>query len=457
MFRRLPSAPSYTADELLALAESMHDDATPTSGWGGQVEDRDNPDIPAAYTYFGQFIDHDITFDPMSSLQRLNDPDALVDFRTPRFDLDSVYGSGPADEPFQYASSPGAPRFLTAGSGTDIDLPRNSEGIALIGDPRNDENIIVSQLHTVFLRAHNRFVAVIDADSNIPADRRFDEAQRLTRWHYQWIVVNDYLRKIVGNELLDQLLTEKNGEWDIKRNFYRPQKNTYMPVEFSVAAFRFGHSMIRGIYNLNPVVRDRPIFAPGDNVGPLDDLRGGRALPAQWGIQWDHFLPIKESAPQPSRKIDAGLASGLFDLPRRDDTLPFLNLKRGQALQLPRAKTSLAHWATFASSRALNSTARWTRRRYGSTSSRSQSSKQAASAWGRRADGSWPRSCWGCWRRTVSRTSGRTHIGLLTQKDSCPLPAVTESSDWLTSSRGQRPRRLEIDTASRSTDLLVTD
>ncbi|MGI8520747.1 MAG: hypothetical protein ACR2MC_09130 [Actinomycetota bacterium] len=93
--------------------------------------------------------------------------------------------------------------------------------------------------------------------------------------------------------------------------------------------------MIRGIYNLNPVVRDRPIFAPGDNIGPLDDLRGGRPLPAQWGIQWDHFLPIEESAPQPSRKIDAGLASGLFDLPRRDDTLPFLNLKRGQALQLP--------------------------------------------------------------------------------------------------------------------------
>lgn len=154
MFRRLPAAPIYTDDELGALAETMHDDATLTSGWGGQVEDRDNPDIPAAYTYFGQFIDHDITFDPMSSLQQLNDPDALVDFRTPRFDLDSVYGSGPADEPFQYASSPGTPSFLTAGSGTDIDLPRNSEGVALIGDPRNDENIIVSQLHTVLLRAH---------------------------------------------------------------------------------------------------------------------------------------------------------------------------------------------------------------------------------------------------------------------------------------------------------------
>jgi hypothetical protein len=60
------------------------------------------PKIPSAYTYFGQFVDHDLTFDPVSSLQRQNDPDALVDFRSPRFDLDSVYGSGPDDEPFLY-------------------------------------------------------------------------------------------------------------------------------------------------------------------------------------------------------------------------------------------------------------------------------------------------------------------------------------------------------------------
>ena len=89
--------------------------------------------------------------------------------------------------------------------------------------------------------------------------------------------------------------------------------------------------MIRGIYNLNEEVRDRPIFAPGDNVGPLDDLRGGRPLPARWTITWDHFLAIGDSNPQPSRKIDARLVSGLFDLPRHDDPLAFLNLKRGQA------------------------------------------------------------------------------------------------------------------------------
>ena len=340
MFRRLPPAPAYGEDELRGLAETMRDSATPSGGWGGQVEDRDNPGIPAAYTYLGQFIDHDITFDPMSSLQKLNDPDALVDFRTPRFDLDSLYGSGPADEPFQYINAPGASRFLVNESGTDprdFDLPRNSEGIALIGDPRNDENIIVSQLHVVFLRAHNKFVSVVDADSHVPDDQRFDDAQKLLRWHYQWMVVNDYLPRIVDPELVERLFNQdaKTGEWEIKRHFYRPQKKAYMPVEFSVAAFRFGHSMIRGIYNLNDVVKDRPIFAPGDEVGPLDDLRGRRALPAQWTIGWNSFLPIGDSTPQPSRRIDARLVDGLFDLPGRDDSLALLNLKRGQAFQLP--------------------------------------------------------------------------------------------------------------------------
>jgi len=136
---------------------------------------------------------------------------------------------------------------------------------------------------------------------------------------------------------MSQLLVhdERLGEWNIKRKFFRPHKNAYMSVEFSVAAFRFGHSMVRGIYNLNHVVLDRPIFAPGDNVGPLNDLRGRRPLPDQWGLAWDQFLSIGGSTPQPSRKIDARLVAGLFDLPRSGDGLAFLNLARGQALQLP--------------------------------------------------------------------------------------------------------------------------
>lgn len=166
----VPQAPSYVGrfgrmfrslttfnqpDELLRrLADSMHEDANTSP---------DNPGIPSGYAYLGQFVDHDITFDPSSSLQRMNDPEGLINFRTPRFDLDSLYGSGPADEPFQYDEASGGTKFLigkgrhtgsaeiAAGTVTaDDDLPRNEQGRALIGDPRNDENTIVSQLHLAF-------------------------------------------------------------------------------------------------------------------------------------------------------------------------------------------------------------------------------------------------------------------------------------------------------------------
>src|SRR3954454_11988032 len=110
--------------------------------------------LPAGYTYFGQFVDHDITFDPVSSLTRQNDPDALTDFRTPRFDLDSLYGAGPSDQPYLYKPD-GVSLALAPGG---IDLQRNGDGRALIGDPRNDENLIVSQLQVAFINFHNAVV-----------------------------------------------------------------------------------------------------------------------------------------------------------------------------------------------------------------------------------------------------------------------------------------------------------
>ena len=129
----------------------------------------DNTSIPAGFTYLGQFIDHDITFDPVSKLDERYDPEALVNFRTPRFDLDSVYGSGPDDQPFLYdweSEPPGAkllvgrPPTRCRGRGLrPADLPRNRQGRALIGDARNDENVIVAQLHLLFIRFHN---AVVD-------------------------------------------------------------------------------------------------------------------------------------------------------------------------------------------------------------------------------------------------------------------------------------------------------
>jgi Animal haem peroxidase len=344
MFRRLKPAPDLADDQLAQLAESMREPepAQGSGGWGGPeapAEDFDNPTVPAGFTYFGQFIDHDITFDPASSLQRENDPDALHDFRSPRFDLDSLYGSGPADEPFQYDKTMGGLKFLIEANRNGIeDLPRNSQDTALIGDPRNDENIIVSQLQLAFLHLHNKIADRVAADETVPAERKFEETQRLVRWHYQWVIVHDYLPRIVGQALVDELVSFEGPKADFKLNWYTPKVQPFMPVEFSVAAFRFGHSQIRPIYHLNEQVRDRPIFIAGDDVGELDDLRGFRLLPQGWTIDWKLFLEIDGATPQPSRKIDAKLTGALFDLPGFPDdraSLALRNLLRGQALNLP--------------------------------------------------------------------------------------------------------------------------
>jgi len=331
MFRRLPPAPAYPVEQLEALAAQMREPDQP-GGWGGAPQPLDNPGVPAGYTYLGQFIDHDVTFDPVSSLDRLNDPDGLTSFRTPRFDLDSLYGSGPADEPFQYDRSDERKLLVGPNANGVDDLPRNSQEIALIGDPRNDENVIVSQLHLLFVRLHNRFVDHV-AESGGEPDAHFTEAQRLTRWHYQWIVVHDFLPRIIGEELAAKLFDGATADFDLRH--YRAQTRPYIPVEFSAAAFRFGHSQVRGVYDLNPSVTQRPIFAPGDTVGPLDDLRGRRSLPAGWTVDWSLFFSVAGSAPQPSRLIDARLVPALFDLPEPGVSLALRNLQRGQALQLP--------------------------------------------------------------------------------------------------------------------------
>src|SRR5262249_25085872 len=164
MFRSLPAAefrPEILAQLAKAMTAEREDPPTPET----QRDAEENTGISAGITYLGQFIDHDLTFDPTSSLQKQNDPDALVDFRSPRFDLDSVYGRGPDDQPYLYA--PDGVRMLLGrrltGSPKDPrarDVPRSNPAAgpkrAIIGDPRNDENVIIAQLHAVFMRFHNR-------------------------------------------------------------------------------------------------------------------------------------------------------------------------------------------------------------------------------------------------------------------------------------------------------------
>lgn len=319
-------------DKLAAAMVDPRQVERPAEGWGTAPPDQaqaggDNPNIPAGYTYLGQFIDHDLTFDPASSLLRSNDPDALHNFRTPRFDLDSLYGEGPDDEPFLYDQEQPGKMLLGAVEGTEeLDLPRNGQGRALIGDPRNDENVIVSQLQLLLLRAHNKL---------IEAGLDFEAARRELRWHYQWVVVEDFLGRILPEGVLDDLRDEDGRFSKSQLEVYGWFDLPYMPVEFSVAAYRFGHSMVRPVYDLNATILDRPIFDPAGQPGGGQDLRGFQALLPGWSVEWGLFFPLEASGSMPSRLIDTKLAEGLATLPGGGGNLALRNLQRGRALGLP--------------------------------------------------------------------------------------------------------------------------
>ncbi|MCB0096617.1 MAG: hypothetical protein KDE46_12890 [Caldilineaceae bacterium] len=314
----------------------------------------DNDKIPAGYTYLGQFIDHDITFDPTSSLMRHNDPNHIHNFRTPRLDLDSVYGGGPKVTPYLYdsqrvASDGTTGFFLIEANDADTpgrDLPRNSQGTALIGDPRNDENVIVAQIQLAFLRLHNRVLNnITDGHDANAIQANFNQAHRIVRWFYQYIVWHDYVKKIVVDTIHKDVLKRKGsrGPWDLNTRFYHWKQAPYMPVEFSVAAYRFGHSQVRPGYQMNfnlKVGVEKPIFVmnPAER---LDDLRGGRRLPAEFTVQWDWFLKFATNPggfPQNTRQIDTKLARSVFAIPDGaggSNPLAALNLRRGWRMGLP--------------------------------------------------------------------------------------------------------------------------
>ncbi|MDI6100395.1 heme peroxidase family protein [Actinoplanes sp. NEAU-A12] len=311
----------------------------------------DNDRIPSGYTYLGQFVDHDLTFDPVSSLTRQADPDALVDFRSPRFDLDNVYGRGPADQPYLYDfDAPG--RLLVGRHDDELDLPRNEQQVALIGDPRNDENVFVSQLHLTMQLFHNQVIDRLDEfpEQARPDETRFTTAQRIVRWHYQWLVVHDFLRRIVGDATLGDVLREEpligggRPVEQVRLRFFRWRNDAFMPVEFSVAAYRFGHSMVRARYSLNTFVSGLPIFTSASSrAEPLAHFGGFRQLPPHWQIEWRRLFPLAGADPalvQPARLIDTRLAPPLLNMPPEQvasgtRNLALRNLTRGVRLGLP--------------------------------------------------------------------------------------------------------------------------
>jgi len=356
MFRTVPAA-TFEEQDLLVLARAMtagpevvqdsqgndkrdkDGHLIPKATLETRLDDEENLGIPAGYTYLGQFIDHDITFDPTSSLQKQNDPEALVDFRTPRLDLDCVYGRGPADQPYMF--EPDGLRFRLGADLTRNGKPTNAKdlprinGRAIIGDKRNDENVIVSQLQGVFLQFHN---AIVDELKGHSFD--FENVQRLVQWHYQWVVLHDFLPKIVGYSTLHQVLPHlKKGTsiYDDKPelHFFKWKNDPFMPIEFAAAAYRFGHSMVRPIYRLNQELgddatqdqKDRGVAGRQFIFGALRDesLNGFRDFPLIWAIDWRLFFEFDRKLDdptnlgpgrvQPAYKVDTSLVNPLAFLP----------------------------------------------------------------------------------------------------------------------------------------------
>jgi hypothetical protein len=312
----------------------------------------DNTTISAGFTFFGQFVDHDMTFDPTSILERQNDPEAIENFRTPSLELDNVYGSGPRVSRHLYDVTDPA-KFLierTGGPGSADDMPRNSQQTALIADPRNDENTIVSQLHVAMLKFHNAVVDRVRAKGT-PEAQVFEQAQRMVRWHYQWIILNEFLPKTVGADVVQKVLNANPGQ-----RIFKWKNEPFIPVEFSVAAYRFGHSQVRPGYRLNGVAPGG--FAAGIFNSALDptaadpnDLRGGKRAERRF-VEWDLFFDIAGTTRrQLSKEIDTKISSPLHDLivgaPGQVTGNPLSlaqrNLLRGLALGVPSGQAMARH------------------------------------------------------------------------------------------------------------------
>lgn len=334
---------AYSDRALETLARLMT--ALPSESPEG-ASDPEEGGIPAGYTYLGQFIDHDLVFDETSRLDRLNDIGALENSAAPRFDLDSLYGRKSAPEDPTFEPPPSVAFRLGDRLSTDPrlegpDLPRVGRR-AQIGDRRNDENLMISQLHGLLLRFHNRMAGHVKAaQPPLAGDALFEEVRRQVCWHYQWVVVHDFLPRIVGPAMVDHVLrihTARPGEPAAGRRFFDPYRRLFMPLEFSGAAYRFGHSMVRPVYRINAAIR-RPLLTRSIAPNNLENLLGFRPLPQGWGVQWKYFFELGGNPPQRARRIDPHLVDPLRLLsgivPEGPLSLAERNLRRGRALGLP--------------------------------------------------------------------------------------------------------------------------
>ncbi len=259
-----------------------------------------NLDLPAGYTYFAQFVMHDLT-----------------SATTPRLQLRALYGRGPAGSPELYdAQEPGQFRLgRSLGQGTLRDLPRNRDGSAVTGDRRNDRTIMVGQIHAAFLQLHNSTMAAIGIRDRADAYRR---ARRHVERVYRSLVVNDLLPRLVDDDVLAMIRA--------RRQSTHPR---LLPLEFTLAVGRFGHAMVKPRYRVGERLQ-AALFRPDGEKAPFSDLRG-QPLDERAAISWENFFPVGSlSQLQRAAKINTKICRPLFEMPGptrvRDRSIAYLTL-----------------------------------------------------------------------------------------------------------------------------------
>jgi hypothetical protein len=288
--------------------------------------------VAAGWPFFGQFIAHDITAD-RSALGTHVEASRLRNARAPQLNLECLYGDGPVGHPYLFQRNDPA-KLLTASGGRDV--LRNGEGTAIIGDPRNDSHVLMSQMHLAFVHAHNALVDRSRAEG-VDESQIFETASRDLRWHYQAAILTEFLPSLVGEELVETLL--RDGP-----RFYRPDGQAYIPLEFADAAYRYGHSQIRHTYTLNSTSQPMPIFP---------DLIGFRPVTPERWVEWSGLFDAPGRPPAArAKKIDGRLVGALIALPvaltgvseiEEFHSLAVRDLERGQSVGLPSGEVIARH------------------------------------------------------------------------------------------------------------------
>jgi hypothetical protein len=291
--------------------------------------------IPAGYTYLGQFVDHDLTCDATTvALGDTISPAELLQGRSPTLDLDSVYGFGPGDDVSRrfytddrtHLKVGTTSRIGNLRAKVGFDVPRvgtsSNPRRANIPDLRNDENLAVAQHHAAFIRFHNRVVDTLP--SSVPPAERFRKARRRVVLHYQWMLKTDYLPRVVDPSIVTDVFRNGRKVFEVGAD---PFTMPTMPVEFSVAAFRLGHAMIREAYDWSAEFPNgagslQLLFTFSRTSG---DLGGFPTLPSNWIADWRRLYRFsqinrQDLNPPPgefnrARRIDTSLVDPLADLP----------------------------------------------------------------------------------------------------------------------------------------------